>query len=96
MFTEEQTALLERRSRQLLEVGRVLADSPRWSPLCENLDGMERSVTALLLQNQLDFIHDNRPEIQIMSEGLNQLMAEKGIVETTKIVNIGNLRVLAA
>lgn len=92
-MTEDSAAGLQRRHAAVMEVGRRLADSPRWNKMCEGLeDDRDRSFTALYLQNQLDFMASNRPQIEVVSEGLNKLLEDQGIQETTRIVNIGNLR----
>jgi hypothetical protein len=44
-------------------LGEALADSPRWEPYCEGLNGWDRQMTALLLENEFNFMNNELNEV---------------------------------
>lgn len=48
---------------QLQTIGEALASSPRWAPYCEGLEGWEKAQTAILLENQLNFMENELNEV---------------------------------
>lgn len=55
--------------QELRQIGEMLADTPRWSPYCEGLSGMERSFTAVLLENQLTHLRQMNEVTKILQIG---------------------------
>lgn len=70
----------ERKEDRLKVMGERLADGP-WKKYCEGLDGLTRSWTALLLENQRQHLKVTRPEVRV---------ADGRLEETTKLLNIGS------
>ena len=72
--------LNEEKADKLRVLGERLADSPKWKKMCEGLNGLQRSWTAILLENQSRWNAQNRPQLSMQGGELN---------ETTKLLNIG-------
>lgn len=55
MFRNTRTAVAdpEAYQRQIYSIGEQLAESPRWAPFCEGLEGSDRAFLAILLENEL-------------------------------------------
>jgi hypothetical protein len=48
---------------QYQTIGEALSQSPRWQPYCEGLDGWDRAATAILLENQFQFMENELNEV---------------------------------
>lgn len=48
---------------QYQTIGEALSQSPRWQPYCEGLEGWDRAATAILLENQFQFMENELNEV---------------------------------